>query len=471
MQVDAVREGAQQAPSDTQLTFEAFGLSPELVRAVGEAGFSEPTPIQTQAIPHILRGRDVLGRAQTGTGKTAAYVLPIIDILSETRARARMPRALILAPTRELAAQIAEHFANLGRYRQLSLALLIGGVSPEDQERRLDRGVDVVIATPGRLLDHFERGKVILYGLKALVIDEADRMLDMGFIPDVERIIRLLPPLRQTLMFSATMPAEIRRLADSFMLNPKEVSVSPPASPAEAVDHAAATVGPQAKREALRRLIAAEGIEQALIFCNRKKDVTLLRDWLAGHGFSEVATLHGDMSQPDRTATLEAFREGLVKLLIASDVAGRGLDIVDLPFVINFDVPANPEDYIHRIGRTGRAGKRGKAFTLATPRDEAYLAAIERLIGCPIRRVEIAGVDSFAPSSAPDKKRRRRRGKDAAKERTAERGARQEDQKRASTQAGKGARGGRKRRDGEKETEVGWGDHVPAFLLKPTQRN
>jgi len=367
--------------------FDELGLGADVLRAVGDLGFTEPTPIQTEAIPPILEGRDVLGRAQTGTGKTAAYTLPLIDILSGVRARARMPRALILAPTRELAAQIAEHFEGFGRYHPLKLALLIGGVSIEDQDRKIDRGVDVLIATPGRLIDHFENGKLILHGVKVLVIDEADRMLDMGFIPDVERIVRLTPPLRQTLMFSATMPPEIRRLADALMTNPKEVSVAPPVMPAEMVDHVILEVRPRDKGAALRRLMEAEGIGEALIFCNRKKDVDALRSSLRRHGLENVAALHGDMSQPERTATLEAFRRGDVKLLVASDVAGRGLDITELPVVISFDVPVNREDYVHRIGRTGRAGRRGRAVTLATPEDAKQVAAIERLIGQPIPRI------------------------------------------------------------------------------------
>jgi superfamily II DNA/RNA helicase len=377
------------------MNFDSLGLSPETLQAVSDAGYREPTPIQSQAIPIVLQGRDVLGCAQTGTGKTASFTLPMIEILSSGRARARMPRSLILTPTRELATQVANNFETYGKYHKLNMALLIGGVSMVDQRRALDRGVDVLIATPGRMLDLFDRGNILLTGVKVLVIDEADRMLDMGFIPDVERIVGLVSPIRQTLMFSATMPREIKRLADKFLSSPKEVAVAPPASTAETVTQAVAVVESKKKRDVLRSLIKSESVENALIFCNRKKDVDTLDKSLRKHGLSSAA-LHGDMSQPARTETLQAFKDGKVTLLVATDVAGRGLDIQGLSHVFNFDVPMHAEDYVHRIGRTGRAGLPGRAFTIAAPEDGKYVAAINALIGREIPPVDVANFDQVA---------------------------------------------------------------------------
>ena len=394
------------------MSFSELGLSAEVLRAVEDAGYTAPTPIQEQAIPHVLTGRDVLGCAQTGTGKTASFTLPMIDILAAGRAKARMPRSLILEPTRELAAQVAEAFTIYGKYNTLSMALLIGGESFADQEKKLDRGVDVLIATPGRLLDLFGRGKILLSDVKILVIDEADRMLDMGFIPDVERIVGLLPRIRQTLFFSATMPPEIRRLADAFLMNPKEISVAPPASPAALVTQGLAIVAEMDKREALRRLIRSEDVKNALIFCNRKRDVDILYRSLAKHGFN-CAALHGDMPQPKRTETLERFRNGQIRLLVASDVAARGLDIEAMSHVFNFDVPIHAEDYVHRIGRTGRAGREGRAFTLATPADGRFVQAIEQLIGKPIPHIEVPNIAGAALDADADAEHggRRSRGR------------------------------------------------------------
>src|SRR5438552_4189935 len=354
--------------------FSELGLSPELLQAVSDAGYTIPTPIQQQAIPHVQRGRDVLGCAQTGTGKTAGFVFPMLDLLASGRARVRMPRSLILEPTRELATQVAVSFETYGKHYRLTMALLIGGESFADQERKLDRGVDVLIATPGRLLDLYERGKVLLSDTRILVIDEADRMLDMGFIPDVERIVSLLPEARQTLFFSATMPAEIRKLADAFLRNPIEVSVAPPASPAATVAQSIVFIDPGDKREALRRLIRSEDVKNALIFCNRKRDVDILFRSLTRHGF-DAAALHGDMPQPKRTETLDRFRNGEIRLLVASDVAARGLDIKGMSHVFCFDVPIHAEDYVHRIGRTGRAGLEGRSSMLASPEDGYAVAA------------------------------------------------------------------------------------------------
>lgn len=391
------------------MLFKDLGLSDEILRAITDAGYEAPTPIQEQAVPYVLMNRDLLGCAQTGTGKTASFVLPMLDILSHGRARARMPRSLILEPTRELAAQVAENFKTYGKYQKLSMALLIGGVSFDDQEKALDRGVDVLIATPGRLLDHYERGRILMSDVKILVIDEADRMLDMGFIPDVERIVKLLPRMRQTLMFSATMPREIRGLAEKFLMNPKEISVSPPSTTAETVAQALVIVDARDKREALRKLLHDEQPSNALIFCNRKRDVGILHRSLERHGF-EVGALHGDMDQFSRTATLESFKKGEIKYLVCSDVAARGLDIIGMSHVFNFDVPINSEDYVHRIGRTGRAGKSGRAITLATEDDGRYVAAIQKMMGKTISRIALDGLtrENVEITEESGRKRRRR---------------------------------------------------------------
>jgi len=397
------------------MRFEDLGLAPEILRAVADAGYVEPTPIQEQAIPIVLQGRDMIGIAQTGTGKTAAFTLPLLDILAGGRAKARMPRSIILTPTRELATQISENFEIYGKYHKLTMALLIGGVSIADQESVLSRGVDVLIATPGRLIDLFERGRILFAGVKILVIDESDRMLDMGFIPDVERIAGLLPPLRQTLLFSATMPMAIRRLAERFMHNPKEVKTDPPASPAEMVEHVIAPVSPRDKLKALTRLLAGEQVKNGLIFCNRKRDVDQLSRALKAAGF-QASALHGDMPQSARTETLEGFKNGDIRFLVATDVAGRGIDVFGLSHVFNYDVPYNAEDYVHRIGRTGRAGHRGHAVMLATPEEAKFVAAIRTLIGRSIPRIEIPGVsvaagDESAAEASPRATGGRNRGR------------------------------------------------------------
>jgi superfamily II DNA/RNA helicase len=363
------------------MSFETLGLNAELLRAITESGYTTPTPIQEQAIPVVLGGKDVMGIAQTGTGKTAGFTLPMIQRLSTGRAKARMPRSLILEPTRELAAQVAESFEKYGKYHKLNMALLIGGVSYEDQDAKITRGVDVLIATPGRLLDHFERGKLLLNGVQILVVDEADRMLDMGFIPDIEKICKLLPFTRQTLFFSATMPPEITRLADQFLSAPVRIEVARPASTASTIEQKIVTLSstdPKLKREALRRVIRSQTVSNGIIFCNRKVDVDIVWKSLTKHGFS-VAALHGDLPQNVRTATLDKFRAGEVQLLVASDVAARGLDIPAVSHVFNFDVPIHADDYVHRIGRTGRAGRQGQAFMLAGPRDAKFVEAIESL--------------------------------------------------------------------------------------------
>ena len=514
------------------MSFSDLGLSPELLKAIEDAGYVDPTPIQEQAIPYVLMTRDVLGCAQTGTGKTASFTLPMIEILSSGRAKARMPRSLILTPTRELAAQIAENFEIYGKYHKLTMALLIGGVSMVEQTKKLDRGVDVLIATPGRLLDHFERGRILLNDIKILVIDEADRMLDMGFIPDVEKIVSLLPKMRQTLFFSATMAPEIRRLSDAFLQNPKEITVAPKSRPVtETVTQGIAIVNQRAKGDVLRKIIAKEGIETAIIFCNRKRDVDTLGKSLKSFGMN-AAALHGDMDQSSRNDTLERFKKGEINFLVASDVAARGLDIDDLPAVFNYDVPMQAEDYIHRIGRTGRAGRSGKAFTLATPSDVVFLGAIEKLIGNSIPRIEVDGYETEALDENSGRKRGRSRSKGGSndtsdsksKEKEAGSGRSKrrprEDRPSRNKEAASGSeernrveepraeqsgaeksekRGGRnassekpsRRRqkpEGEKrprnqndskgdrggnrekeKTVVGLGDHVPAFLQKPAR--
>jgi superfamily II DNA/RNA helicase len=405
------------------MAFSQLGLSEKVLAAVEAAGYSTPTPIQSQAIPHVLARRDVLGIAQTGTGKTAAFVLPMLTMLEQGRARARMPRTLILEPTRELAAQVQEQFEKYGRNHKLNVALIIGGVSFDEQDAKLMRGVDVLIATPGRLLDHFERGKLLLSGVDLLVIDEADRMLDMGFIPDIERIGKLVPFTRQTLFFTATMPPEIQHIADAFLHNPMRIEVSKPATAAITITQSLvpSAQDPAEKRETLRALIrSADNFKNAIVFCNRKREVALLHRSLVRHGFNAVA-LHGDLDQSARTAALDAFRNGEAKLLIASDVAARGLDIPEVSHVLNFDVPFHAEDYVHRIGRTGRAGRSGTAITIAAPADQKAVSAIERLIGQPIPRASTAAVDAAADIASeprrdakPRTRGRRRQASDGA---------------------------------------------------------
>jgi len=385
------------------LKFSDLGLSDELSRAVADLGYTSPTPIQEKSIPIVLMGRDILGSAQTGTGKTASFTLPMIDILASGRAKARLPRSLILAPTRELAAQVADSFEKFSSYHKLSMALLIGGVSFTEQNAALSKGVDVLIATPGRLLDHFERGKVLLNDVKILVIDEADRMLDMGFIPDVERIAGLLPRMRQTLFFSATLSDDIQKLGAKFVMNPKVIEVAPPAATADTVAQHLIWTDVKKKRQILRDILRHEAVKNAVIFCNRKRDIAELIKSLTRHGFSAVA-LHGDMTQSARLEALQRFKDGEVPLMIASDVAARGLDIAGLSHVFNFDVPSHAEDYVHRIGRTGRAGKSGRAFTIAASKDDIkYIGFIEKLISKPIPQITVVDgrvVESGAKSSA-----------------------------------------------------------------------
>ena len=390
------------------MSFADLGLSDELLRAVVDAGYSEPTPIQTSAIPPILMNRDIVGIAQTGTGKTASFVLPMIDILAHGRARARMPRSLILEPTRELAAQVAENFEKYGRNHKLSMALLIGGVSMGDQQAALEKGVDVLIATPGRLMDLFGRGKIMLSGCSILVIDEADRMLDMGFIPDIEEICTKLPAIRQTLLFSATMPAPIQKLSERFLSNPKRIEVTRRASSNDLIEQRLVQVAAADKRRVLRELLRAPDVKTSIIFANRKTTVRELATALKRSGFA-AGEIHGDMEQPERLRELDRFKRDEINVLVASDVAARGLDIKGVSHIFNFDVPWHPDDYVHRIGRTGRAGATGIATTLAAPEDGEAVAAIEALTGQKIPRVgqQASRAEPDASETAPAAKQAR----------------------------------------------------------------
>ena len=500
--------------------FTDLALDPRVLQAIADSGYETPTPIQAQAIPHALQGRDVLGIAQTGTGKTASFTLPMITLLGQGRARARMPRSLVLAPTRELAAQVAESFDTYAKYTKLTKALLIGGVSFGEQDKLIDRGVDVLIATPGRLLDHFERGKLLLTGVQIMVVDEADRMLDMGFIPDIERIFTLTPPTRQTMFYSATMAPEIERITKAFLKDPAKIEVARQATTSTTITQGLVAFTPTRKdrsfaekRAVLRELIRAEGeaCTNAIVFCNRKMDVDVVAKSLKSHGFN-AAPIHGDLAQSERMKTLDAFRDGTLHILVASDVAARGLDIPAVSHVFNFDVPSHPEDYVHRIGRTGRAGRLGKAFTISVPADGKYLSAIESLVKLEIPRVELPeGLDlAAAGSDRPPREERSSRGGRGERDRS--RGGRDRkprevaeaepapqpevvetaaEEPREAPREDRRAdrrddrRGGRDRREGREDRRevrddrrtgrdrredgpavVGMGDHVPDFLLR-----
>ena len=377
------------------MTFADLGLSDQLLRAVEDSGYADPTPIQRGAIPAVLMGKDLIGIAQTGTGKTAGFVLPMLDILHHGRSRALMPRSLILEPTRELAAQVSENFEKYGKYHKLSMALLIGGVQMGDQIKALEKGVDVLIATPGRLLDLIQRGKILLNGCELLVIDEADRMLDMGFIPDIEEICSKLPTSRQTLLFSATMPPPIQKLAAKFLKDPKRIEVARPATANVNIDQRLVQVKSPEKRELLRKLLREEGVKNAIVFCNRKTTVRELTTSLKRAHF-RAGQIHGDMEQKDRIAELDRFKADEINILVASDVAARGLDIKGVSHIFNYDVPWQPDDYIHRIGRTGRAGAKGIAITLATREDSDQVAAIEKLIGTKIPKLGAPAAETEA---------------------------------------------------------------------------
>ncbi len=496
--------------------FSDLKLDPKVLKAIAEAGYETPTPIQAGAIPPALEGRDVLGIAQTGTGKTASFTLPMITLLGRGRARARMPRSLVLCPTRELAAQVAENFDIYAKHTRLTKALLIGGVSFGEQDRLIDRGVDVLIATPGRLLDHFERGKLLLTGVQIMVVDEADRMLDMGFIPDIERIFQLTPFTRQTLFFSATMAPEIERITDTFLHSPERIEVARQATTSETITQKLVEITPtrrdqaaKQKRELLRALIRAEGegLKNAIIFCNRKTDVDIVAKSLKAHGF-DAAPIHGDLDQRHRMATLDGFREGTLRFLVASDVAARGLDIPAVSHVINFDLPSHAEDYVHRIGRTGRAGREGTAISIGTPADEKYLTAIESLVKQSLPRAPLpegftlsaAAQDAPRPGRESNARRERGRERDRDRDRGERRGRRDDSEQRAAAPEPRaeapvqperrhdrpareerrddrrddrrGERGGHDRHERREDRRtdrhpvMGMGDHMPEFMTR-----
>jgi ATP-dependent RNA helicase RhlE len=466
--------------------FSDLALSPKVLKAIEEAGYESPTPIQEGAIPAALEGKDVLGIAQTGTGKTASFTLPMITALARGRARARMPRSLVLCPTRELAAQVAENFDTYAKYVKLTKALLIGGVSFKEQEQLIDKGVDVLIATPGRLLDHFERGKLILSDVKVMVVDEADRMLDMGFIPDIERIFGLTPFTRQTLFFSATMAPEIERITNTFLSAPARIEVARQATASENIEQNVVMFKASRrdregseKRSVLRALIEGEGdtLKNAVIFCNRKTDVDICAKSLKKYGF-DAAPIHGDLDQSQRTKTLDSFREGNLRILVASDVAARGLDVPSVSHVFNFDVPGHAEDYVHRIGRTGRAGRSGKAMTICSPRDEKAFEAVEALIQKEITRLENpvakkTAEDDVKEAKSEDKPKRTRSRRSDKTEKKADKSVDtvqdapeqpQEAPKKASNSNDQ--RRGSNRRQGRDSGNkvVGLGDHLPSFI-------
>ena len=496
------------------MSFADLGLSPKLLEAIAAAGYENPTPIQKEAIPPALEGRDVLGIAQTGTGKTASFTLPMIERLSKGRAKARMPRSLVLAPTRELAAQVAENFEKYGVNHKLTMALLIGGVSFGDQDAKLMRGVDVLIATPGRFIDQFERGKLLLNGIEVMVVDEADRMLDMGFIPDIEKIFKMTPITRQTLFFSATMPPEIQRITDQFLHQPVRVEVSKPATAATTITQNIVRVpskDDKLKRAILRELLRQDGVKNGIIFCNRKSTVDVVAKSLQTHGFN-ARPIHGDLAQSFRTETLDRFRSDELQFLVASDVAARGLDIPAVSHVFNYDVPIHADDYVHRIGRTGRAGRKGAALMLVTPADGKHFDAILKTIG--VTEIEALDFSTFfeenpvqeksgrreegrekrAPrrgarsSDRPRERSGRRPEREAAKETPQEQPAAQPDTQPEAREEAEAqpapqrrdrdeARSQSRRRGGEarparrrEEAVVGLGDHVPAFLMRETAR-
>jgi superfamily II DNA/RNA helicase len=465
--------------------FSDLDLNPKVLKAVEEAGYETPTPIQAGAIPAALQGRDVLGIAQTGTGKTASFTLPMIHMLARGRARARMPRSLVLCPTRELAAQVAENFDTYAKHVKLTKALLIGGVSFKEQDLLIDKGVDVLIATPGRLLDHFERGKLLLTGVQVMVVDEADRMLDMGFIPDIERIFSLTPFTRQTLFFSATMAPEIERITNTFLSAPERIEVARQATASETIEQGVVMFKASRrdregseKRKVLRALIEGEGEKctNAIVFCNRKTDVDITAKSLKKYGM-DAAPIHGDLDQSQRTRTLEAFRNGELKVLVASDVAARGLDVPSVSHVFNFDVPSHAEDYVHRIGRTGRAGRDGKALMICVPKDEKNFDAIEKLIQKEIPRVENPVKTEDKPRRGkPEKAEETPEAETAAKPDRRSRGERPERKEAAPERRERNdrtdtkpqdkpsrSRGGRRTGGGDNKV-VGMGDHMPQFI-------
>ncbi len=387
----------KQAVKEPLIGFTDLGLRPELLQAVQEAGYTSPTPIQQQAIPLALEGRDLIGLAQTGTGKTAGFTLPIIERLLEegyghTKAAAHRVRVLVLTPTRELCVQVDESFRKYGKHTSLRVASIYGGVPVEPQTKLLRKGVDVIVATPGRLLDHMERQNVVFDELEVLVLDEADRMLDMGFAPQLNKIVADVPRFRQTLLFSATMPPEVEALARKYLRKPVVVQVGRRSSAASTVTHAVYPVPRDKKTELLAELLTKEGMDSVLIFSRTKHGADKVVRHLTSKGISSTA-MHADKSQGERTRALEDFKRGKIRVLVATDIAQRGLDVTGISHVINYDVPQQAEDYVHRIGRTGRAASTGDAFTFMAPDEIAMVRAIERVIGEPIPRISVPGFD------------------------------------------------------------------------------
>ena len=445
------------------MTFADLGLSDELLRAVSDSGYDEPTPIQSAAIPTVLMGKDLIGIAQTGTGKTASFVLPMIDILHEGRSRARMPRSLILEPTRELAQQVSENFEKYGKYHPLSMALLIGGVQMGDQVKALEKGVDVLIATPGRLMDLFGRGKILLTGCELLVIDEADRMLDMGFIPDIEEICSKLPASRQTLLFSATMPPPIQKLASRFLNDPKRVEVARPATANVNIEQRLVQVRSDKKRETLRDILRHQEFRNAIVFANRKTTVRELASSLKRSGFA-VGQIHGDMDQSDRIAEFDRFKKDEINILVASDVAARGLDVKGVSHVINFDVPWQPDDYVHRIGRTGRAGMKGIAITLATREDAEVIERIEKLIGHQIPKTGAGAVEAAAEPVKEEAQQRKRADEEKRGGKAKPEPRREEKAPKAKVRSSKGAEEARRKEPVVEDIAEEWNGPLPSFL-------
>ncbi|AWN16474.1 DEAD/DEAH box helicase [Salinisphaera sp. LB1] len=381
------------------MSFDSLGLSPHLLASIADSGYSTPTPIQSKAIPAIIDGADVLGAAQTGTGKTAAFVLPILQRLGQTHEK--KPRVLVLAPTRELAAQVAESVSTYGANTQLKRTVVFGGVGYQPQITAFKKGVDIIVATPGRLLDHLQNGHIDLSNLNTLVLDEADRMLDMGFIHDIKRVLKYVPAQRQTLLFSATFSNDIRKLAGSLLTRPIEIDVAPRNSTAERVAQRVIMVEKPRKRAVLSHLIGSNNWSQVLVFARTKHGANRLVKQLETDGLT-AAALHGNKSQNARTKALDGFKNGTVRVLVATDIAARGIDIDSLPHVVNYELPNVPEDYVHRIGRTGRAGAEGEALSLVGPEERKDLKSIEKLIGRQIERFQPEGIDLRAPQGSAD---------------------------------------------------------------------
>src|SRR5471030_2601883 len=455
-----------------QVRFADFGLSPLILRALTEQGYVHPTPIQAQAIPVLLQGRDVMGAAQTGTGKTAGFALPIIQLLlahaSPSMSPARHPvRALILTPTRELAVQVAENVKAYAQHTPLRSTVVFGGMDMKGQTVILKGGVEIVIATPGRLLDHIEQKNISLSQVQMLVMDEADRMLDMGFLPDLQRIINLLPKQRQNLMFSATFSPEIKKLANTFLNNPLTIEVARSNATAERVTQVVYKVEENQKHALVAHILRQRDLKQVIVFSNTKIGASRLARGLEQEGMNATA-IHGDKTQQERMAALESFKKGEIDVLVATDVAARGLDITDLPCVINYDLPYNAEDYVHRIGRTGRAGASGDAISIYSDKDERLLADIEKLIKQTITRGDLAG---FTPSSSRgDERAERRPPRRAEGEASAPRESRESREPRDGSRGAGGSSEVRESRDSSRSVAPRMSERGPRSSSGPLPR-